>query len=77
MAVEHGKIGALVADYPGYRGVLDGAVLPRCPAGGAYTLNAVNAAPTCSIPATRFLIKPKRRSFCSRDCPGRTAGHAR
>ena len=25
-------------------------VFPTCPAGGTYTLNAVNAAPTCSIP---------------------------
>ena len=29
---------------------LPGQSMPECPGGGRYTLNAVNAAPTCSIP---------------------------
>jgi myosin heavy subunit len=29
---------------------LAGNVMPVCPAGGAYTLNAVNQLPTCSVP---------------------------
>ncbi len=29
---------------------LRGGILPACPAGGQYTLNAVGATPTCSIP---------------------------
>jgi hypothetical protein len=33
---------------------LRGGVLPTCPAGGTYTLDAVSADPTCSIPGHAF-----------------------
>jgi len=33
---------------------LTGGELPICPAGGSYTLNAVDDAPTCSIPSHRL-----------------------
>ncbi len=50
LALEHGKVGALIPTSQDIEVYFSGTVLPRCPAGGTYTLNAVNAAPTCSIP---------------------------
>lgn len=37
------------------------AVFPQCPGGGRYTLNAVNAAPTCSIPGHALPPPPPPR----------------
>jgi len=51
-ALEHGKTATAIPtpqDIAPYMGLKDG-VWPTCPAGGTYTLNAVNAAPTCSVP---------------------------
>jgi hypothetical protein len=49
-AVEHGRVGALIPTTQDIEVYFSGAVLPRCPAGGTYILNAVKEAPTCSIP---------------------------
>ena len=50
MAIEHGRVGALIPTLQDIAPYFSGLVVPSCPAGGVYTLNAVNAAPTCSIP---------------------------
>jgi len=37
-------------DCQPYLGRGDNGIWPECPAGGDYTINAVNVAPTCNIP---------------------------
>jgi hypothetical protein len=50
VAVENAKVGALIPAARDIEAYFSGGVLPKCPAGGSYTLNPVNAAPTCSLP---------------------------
>ena len=49
-SVEHGKGGVRIPTTQDIEVYFSGAVLPRCPSGGTYILNAVKEAPTCSIP---------------------------
>jgi uncharacterized protein YoxC len=48
-ALEKGKTEAAIPTAQDLAAYLRG-VLPKCPAGGSYTLNAIIANPTCSIP---------------------------
>lgn len=49
-ALEFNKTANVVPTVQEIAPYLPGNVLPVCPAGGAYTLNAINVRPTCSIP---------------------------
>ncbi|HWC58883.1 MAG TPA: hypothetical protein VHC44_04245 [Verrucomicrobiae bacterium] len=49
-ALEHQKGPDAVPQPQEIAPYLPNAQIPQCPAGGRYTLNAVNRAPTCSIP---------------------------
>jgi DNA repair exonuclease SbcCD ATPase subunit len=48
-ALEHNKTAEAVPTVLDVAPYLAGNILPVCPAGGAYTLNAVNQLPTCSV----------------------------
>jgi len=47
---DHNKIADMIPPYNEIVTYFNGSALPTCPAGGTYSLNAVKAAPTCSIP---------------------------
>ena len=49
-AVEHGRVGLLIPTTQDIEVYFSGAVLPRCPAGGTYILNAVKEAPNLFDP---------------------------
>jgi DNA repair exonuclease SbcCD ATPase subunit len=49
-ALEHGKTADAMPTAQDIVPYLKDNTLPACPAGGTYTLNAVNQAPTCSVP---------------------------
>jgi hypothetical protein len=46
---DHNKIADTIPPYNEIATYFNGSVLPTCPAGGSYTINAVKAAPSCSI----------------------------
>ena len=50
-ALEHNKTGSAVPTPQDVAVYLKDNTLPTCPAGGTYTLNAVDTPPTCTIPA--------------------------
>ncbi len=49
-ALEHNKTANDVPTPPEIAAYLPNRQMPECPGGGRYTINAVNQAPTCSIP---------------------------
>ena len=46
----HNRIADMIPPHYEIVTYFNGSALPTCPAGGTYSLNAVKAAPTCSIP---------------------------
>ena len=49
-ALEHNKTAEAMPTAQDIAPYLKGQTIPACPAGGAYTLNNLSTAPTCSIP---------------------------
>ncbi len=49
-ALEHNQTAVAVPTPQDLAPYLNANALPSCPAGGAYTLNALNQSPTCSVP---------------------------